>query len=193
MVENYQLRHAKEVVEQLDRVVRDEGIEHIVLAGDDLILPIVRGQLTPFLAGKVVDEMKLDIAAPEHEVFKATIAAIRAEDARTDEESVLATIDEYRAGGLAAIGVHDVLAALSNGQVNTVFITAGLERIHPEPEALHHALAPSIAEFPEGAGVKVSDELVTRAYQTGAKVRFVEDPALLANVGGVCAALRYRL
>lgn len=192
-VENYQLRHAKEVVEQLDRVVREEQIEHIVLAGDDLILPILRDQLPPPLAGKIVDEMKLDIAAPEHEVFKTTIKAIQAEDARTDAESVLAAIDEYRAGGLAAIGVHDVLAALSNGQVDTLYISAEIDRIYPEMERLHPALAPSLAELPKGAGVKISDELVTRAYQTGAQVRFIEDAALLANAGGVCAALRYRL
>jgi hypothetical protein len=192
-VENYQSRHAKEIVEQLERVVREEDLEHIILAGDDLILPILREQLPPPLAGKVVDEIKLDITAPEDEVFQATISTIRAEDARSDAESVRATIDEYRAGGLAVIGVHDVLAALSNGQAYTVFISASLEQIHPEAESLHPALAPSVAELPADTGVKVSDELVTRAYQTGAQVRFIEDPALLAQAGGVCASLRYRL
>jgi peptide subunit release factor 1 (eRF1) len=192
-VENYQLRHAKEVVEHLERIVRDEGIEYIILAGDDVILPILLEQLPPSLAGKVVDQMKLDISAPDRDVFHATLQAVRAEDARTDAESVRATIDEYRAGGLAAIGVHDVLAALSNGQVDTLFISAAIEQIHPEAESLHLAIAPSIAALPEGAGVKISDELVTRAYQTGAQVKFIEDPALLANAGGVCAALRYLL
>ncbi|MGE5486779.1 MAG: host attachment protein [bacterium] len=192
-VENYQLRHAKEVVEQLDRVVREENLEHIILAGDDLILPVLREQLPPTLADRVVDEMKLDITAPDHEVFKATIEAIRAEDARTDAESVRATIDEYRAGGLAAIGVHDVLQALSNGQVYTLYVSGALDQIHPEAESLHPALAPSVAELPPGAEVKISDELVRRVYQTGAQVRFIEDPSLLAEVGGVCAALRFRL
>jgi len=173
--------------------VREEDIDHIIVAGDDLILPILRGQLPPSLTAKIVDEMKLDISAPEHEVFQATIKAIQEEDAHTDAESVHATIDEYRAGGLAAIGVHDVLAALSNGQVHTLYLSTALERIHPEAESLHPALAPSLAELPAGSGVKVSDEMVTRAYQTGALVRLIEDPALLAHVGGVCAALRYRL
>ena len=96
-------------------------------------------------------------------------------------------------GLLAAIGVHDVLAALSNGQVETLFISAAIEQIYPEDESLHPAIAPSVAALPVGTGVKVSDELVTRAYQTGAQVRFIEDPTLLANSGGVCAALRYLL
>lgn len=101
--------------------------------------------------------------------------------------------DLHRSSNGAAIGVHDVMAALANGQADTVFISADLEQIHPEAEDLHPALAPPVAGLPAGAGVKVSDELVTRAYQTGARVRFIEDPALLAQSGGVCAGLRYRL
>jgi peptide subunit release factor 1 (eRF1) len=192
-VEDYHLHHAKQVVEHLDRIVREEDLEHIILGGDDLILPLLREQLPPSLADKVVDETRLDITAPDHEVFKATMDAIRAEDVRTDAESVRATIDEYRAGGLATIGAHDVLAALANGQVYTLYVSAALEQIHPEGEQLHPALAPSVAGLPAGTQVIVSDELVTRAYQTGAQVKFIEDPALLAEVGGVCAALRYRL
>jgi peptide subunit release factor 1 (eRF1) len=37
-----------------------------------------------------------------------------------------------------------------------------------------------------------ADLLVTRARRTGARVTFIEDPALLAPVGGVGALLRYR-
>lgn len=192
-VENYQLQHAKQVVEHLERIVREEGLEQIILAGDELILPLLREQLPPSLAEKVVDEMKLDIAAPDHEVFRATIEGIRAEDARSDAESVRAAIDEYRAGGLAVIGVHDVLAALSAGQAHTVFVSGALEEMYPEAEDLHPAIAPSAAGLPAGAEVKIPDELVTRAYQTGAQVRFIEDASLLAGVGGVCATLRYRL
>ncbi|MEO6981536.1 MAG: hypothetical protein ABI072_00285 [Edaphobacter sp.] len=192
-VENYHLRHGKEILEHLDRIVREEGIDRILFAGDEVILPVLREQLSPFLASKVVDELKLDITAPEHEILKATLAAMQEEDARTDADLVRAMVDDYRAGGLAAVGVHDVLAALANGQVDTLFISAALEQIHTEEEDLHSALAPEVTELPSGAGVRITDSLVTRAYQTGAQVRFIEDPELLVNVGGVGASLRYRL
>ena len=192
-VENYHLRHSKEIVEQLDRIVREEGIEHIIFAGDEVILPVIREQLPPFLAAKVVSELKLDITAAEHDVFKATLGAMREHDARTDTERVHAMIDDYRAGGLAAIGVHDVLAALANGQVDTVFISTALEQLPPGVEDVPETLAPELKELSEDTGAAVSDAIVTRAYQTGAQVRFIENPALLADVGGVGAALRYRL
>jgi peptide subunit release factor 1 (eRF1) len=180
-------------VEQLDRIVRQENLEHIVLAGDDLILPILLKQFPPALAEKVVDKRRLDITARDHEVLQATLEDIQAEDARGDAEAVRATLDEYRAGGLAAIGAHNVLAALSNGQVYTLFISAAFEQIRPGAEPVHPALAPSVAGLPADTPVKISDELVARAYQTGAQVRFIEDAELLTSVGGVCAALRYRL
>ena len=175
-VENYHLRHAKEVLEQLDRIVREEGLEHIIFAGDEVIMHVLREQLSPFLAAKVVRELKLDITTAEHEIFNATLKAMREHDARTDAERVRAMIDDYRAGGLAVAGKHDVLAALANGQVDTVFVSTALEHVPARDEP---------QELP--------DTVVTRAEQTGAKVRFIEDPALLADVGGVGATLRYRV
>src|SRR5687768_8841099 len=35
--ENYHLHHAKEVIDNLDRLVRDERIEHVMLAGDEQV------------------------------------------------------------------------------------------------------------------------------------------------------------
>jgi peptide subunit release factor 1 (eRF1) len=40
---------------------------------------------------------------------------------------------------------------------------------------------------------RAADELIVQARNTSAKVRFIEDPALLAAVGGVGAFLRFKL
>jgi peptide subunit release factor 1 (eRF1) len=41
--------------------------------------------------------------------------------------------------------------------------------------------------------LKLADELVTKAQQTSARIRFVEDPTLLNDVGGVGALLRFKI
>jgi peptide subunit release factor 1 (eRF1) len=41
--------------------------------------------------------------------------------------------------------------------------------------------------------LKLADELVTRAHQTAARFRFIEDDNLLAGIGGVGALLRFRI
>ena len=43
------------------------------------------------------------------------------------------------------------------------------------------------------AVIEQVNALVTRAQQSAARIRFVEDPALLADVGGVGALLRFKI
>ncbi|HWQ54345.1 MAG TPA: Vms1/Ankzf1 family peptidyl-tRNA hydrolase [Bryobacteraceae bacterium] len=177
-VDNYHLHHAKEVLDMLARVVREERIEHIIFAGDEVVIPILQQQLPPFLAEKVVDVLRLDITTPEHQILTATLEAMRRRDAETDAAKVERMIGEYRAGGLATVGARDVLAALSIGQVDELFLAAS-------PDLIRFEDAEAQAARP--------DDLVAQARKTGATVTFIEDPNLLAEVGGVGATLRYRL
>jgi peptide chain release factor subunit 1 len=167
-VDNLHQQHGKEVIDALERIVREEGIDHIIFGGDAVILPILREQLPASLASKVVNELSIDMHAPEQTVLKATLAAMREYDSRTDADEVRALVGEYRRGGLAAAGVPAVLAALTNGQVETLLISASF------------------------AGDS-ANELVTKAKQTSARVRFIEDNWLLEPLGGVGATLRYRI
>jgi peptide chain release factor subunit 1 len=195
-IENYYLHHAKEVVNALEKVVREEDIQQIILAGDEVILPVLREQFPPYLRDRVIDILRLDISTPEHEVAKRTLEALRAYDARTDIERVENLMDEYRSGGLGVVGVHDTLAALSIGQVDELYLSAQLEEIHAGAEEMgkqlvSHSDLMADSDFEATHTVKVADELVTRAKQTGARVTFIEDAALLNDIGGIGATLRY--
>jgi peptide chain release factor subunit 1 len=178
-VRNYHLRHAKEIVEALDRIARLEDVEHIVFGGDEVIIPVLRAQLPAHLAQKVVDILRIDIRTPEHEILAATVEAMREKDAKDDVELVRRLFDEYRAEGLGVVGLQQTLDALKNSQVDELLLGAALKEIRSD----------------EGGQVRVftADELVTRARQTGAEVKFIENPALLEEVGGIGAMLRFRL
>ena len=173
-VEKLQAEHARELVAELERVVREDRVQHIVLAGDEVNIPLVMAELSKELSAKVIDVLKLEVRTPEQEVMKAAAEALRRHDAKGDAEAVERVLGDYRAGGLAVAGPEETLEALSNGQADELYLTA--------------------AAAPEPSGSAVSaDELVTKARQTKAGIRFIEDPALLAGVGGVAASLRYRL
>src|SRR3954464_5256437 len=58
-VDNYHLQHIKEVVAALEKVVLSEGIPGIVVAGDPVVLPLLREQLSKPLAEMVVEEVSL--------------------------------------------------------------------------------------------------------------------------------------
>jgi len=206
-VEQYHLQHVKEVVERLDRILRDEGIGHVVLAGDEVVVPLVREQLPPSLAEKLVDVVRLDTRAPEREVLEASLETLHEKDSETDAALVVRLFDEVRAGGLGVTGAQGTLDALTLGQVDLLLITAdpglirGAERVEqaagaqPVNEAGTEASpdrgAAAAAEPP--AEERAANRLVTLARQTSAGVRFIENPDLLADVGGVGALLRFRI
>lgn len=209
-VDNLHLQHAKEVVDTLEKVVREEGIDRVILAGDDQIISLLREQMPQSLGDKVVDMLRLDIKTPEHEVAERTLEALREYDAADDKERVRQLLDDWRSGGLATAGAADTLMALAMGQVDELFLTAALREIQVEKEEVDKslvagastgALGEVVADATtEGGGetnrklvIRVADELVARAEQTAAKIRFIEDPALLEEVGGIAATLRYRI
>jgi len=53
--ENYHLHHAKDVVDALGRIVREDRIGSVIIAGDEVIVPLLREQLTKEIADRLVD------------------------------------------------------------------------------------------------------------------------------------------
>ena len=195
---NYHLHHAKEVIEVLERVVREDKAEHVILAGDDVIIPLLREQMPQQLAEKVIDVVSLDINTPEHEIFQTSMESLREHDSQTDAEKVNRLLDEYRGNGLAVVGVAATLTALSNGQADDLLISAAPGEIKYDEGKVREVLAAySAGEGDAGVDVSeprmVADELVKRAQASAATVTFIEDASLLAEVGGVGATLRYRI
>ena len=203
-LEQYHLQHAKEVADQLERAVREDDIRHIILAGDDLIIPKLKEQFPKAVAEKVVDVLSLDINAPEHEILEESLEAMRRYDAQTDAERVERLLDEYRAGGLGVVGSRDTLEALAMGQVEELIIAARQQDIEGDRRDVAILSDTEVAE-PVVAGqdgavanigpdsIIVAADLVKRARQNSARVTFIEDPSLLEGVGGCGALLRYQI
>jgi peptide chain release factor subunit 1 len=177
-VENFQQQHAREVVETLDRLVHDEGVDRIAVAANDVALPLFRAALPQHLSERIVEVGDLDVRSPRSEIMRRTLEAARELDARDDAERVRRMLDAYRAGGLGVVGVDATLGALASGQVHELLIAAdptGLRARDGRP------------------GAAVADELVARARQTDARITFIEDAGLLADAGGVGGLLRFRV
>jgi peptide chain release factor subunit 1 len=187
-VQNDHAQHAREVVAALDRIVKDEGIRSVIIAGDEVIVPLIKGELSKDLAERVVDVTSLDIRAPEHEILEATRAMMQQKDAATDRERVEALFDAYRSNGLGVVGPEATRTALEMGQVDELLI-AGVPSAIDAGKA--DASAAGAAE--RSAEEQLADELVVKATQTGARITIIEDAPLLAAVGGVGALLRFKL
>jgi peptide chain release factor subunit 1 len=206
-IENFHLAHVKEVVDALERIVRDEGISQIIVSCDEVTLPLLREQLPKQLADKVVDHIRVEAHAAAADVLKASLAVMAKVNAKTDREKVSAAIDAYRAGGLGVVGPESTLAALIKGQVDELLIAANLRQMQPvtigaSAGSTNDAVITEPVLKPVAAGeaaeaqpeiVRLADELVTKAKQTGARLTFIEDPGLLKDHRGVAALLRFRI
>lgn len=206
-IENHHVRHIKEVIDALERIVQREGIDQVFFAGDEVVLPLFRDQLPKALAEKVVDHLKLESHATVSDILSATVEAMERLNERTDREKVDAAVDGYRSGGLGTVGPERTLDALVKGQVDELLISSQLGALAPaianasEAASMDESiLEPSvpIAAGGEPAGadprvVRLAEELVRRAKTTGAGVVFIEDSRLLEEFGGVAALLRFTI
>src|ERR1044071_1728566 len=194
----YHLQHAKEVVEMLEKIMREEEIEDVILAGDEAtVIPLLRNQMSKELAEKVIDAVSLGIDTPEHEVLETSLNLFQRHDSVTDMEKVERLLNEYRADDLGVAGVPETLAALSNGQVEEMLIAAKADAIQFDKEEVQKVLELYRNEepLPEELDQRtVADELVRRAnVLSSAKVTFIEDSTRLEQLGGVGGFLRYRI
>ena len=88
----------------------------------------------------------------------------------------------------------------SLSQVDELIITGSpdtLKSVQELPEDAAPGDLQVITSNPVAAGdegqPKLSDELISRAQQAAARIRFIEDASLLADVGSVGALLRFRI
>ena len=194
-MENYHLHHAKEVMDLLERTVRDEATNSVILAGDEAtVIPILREQMSKELSEKVIDVLSLGIDTPEHELFEQSLAAFRRHDTLSDMEKVERLMNEYRADDLGVAGVAETLAALSNGQVEEMLITKSAGDLKYDEAEVTNVLK-TYGDNPAKLDHRtIADELIRRATElSSAQVTFIEDASLLEPVGGVGAFIRYRV
>jgi peptide subunit release factor 1 (eRF1) len=197
--DNFHMLHIKEVVDALDKIVRDDNIDRIVVAGADVAMPILREQLPKHLADKIV-EIGAHEDGESGSFVERTMAALREKDAETDAEKVQELMDAWQSGGLGVAGPEATLSAFQLGQVDELIITATpelLKNVQKLPDDAAPGEVKADTSAPQGTAdekrLRLADELVTRAHQTSARIRFIEDENLLAGIGGVGALLRFRI
>lgn len=195
--DNVHMHHMKEVVDALDKIVREDGVNQIVIAADDTVLAKLREQMPAHLLEKIVNTVPRQDGSQG--AIEATFDAIRIKDAETDVEKVQELFDEWNSGGLGVVGPEATLSAFQLGQVDELIITGSVDTLKPVQKLPDDAASEMTAETsaPQGnideARLKLSAELIKRAQQTAARIRFIEDASLLEEVGGVGALLRFRI
>ena len=196
-IDNFHEQHAKEVVEELEKVVNRDRIERVVLAGDQaVIIPLLRAEMSKELSEKVVDTLSLNVDTPEHEVAEAALEVIAKHDDETDKEKVEYLFEVNYEDGVGVTGFEQTLSALLNGQVQELYLSANPDDIvyrKDEVQLLLANYAPAVGEVDTREKEFLIDELIRQAAMSAESITFIEDPHLLKTVGGVGAILRYQV
>ncbi len=191
-MENLHTKHMKEVADAVEQLVRDERVGRILVAADDVALPLLREQLSPQTRELLVEIGGVDIKTAEADVFRVTLEAFREADQQSDQQRVEALMNAYRARGLATVGVAGVRAALERGQVDRLLVPATPAASVADQASTDVELA-GPKEQRGDLDEKAIEDLVTLARRTDAEITFIEDARLLQPAKGVGAMLRYRL
>ena len=121
-----------------------------------------------------------------------------ATDAEVDKARIEYLFEHNYDNGIGVTGVDKTLAALMNGQVQELYLTADLDQITYSRGDVRQVLAdyapgdqPTEDADPNEPELLI-DELVKYAAQSSDGIRIIEDPHLLKTAGGVGAILRYQ-
>jgi peptide chain release factor subunit 1 len=197
-IDNFHQQHAKEVIEEVAKLVREDRIDRVILSGDEsVIIPILKAEIPKEFEDKIAGTMSLNVKSPVHEVFEAASKVIEEHDAELEQQEIGRLLEQNYDDGIGVVGAEDTLKALFNGQVQQLFITANPDDINysrNEVRSVLRAYEPGEdGDLPDPSEkTEVINEFIRRAAASSDSIRFVSDPSLLKTHGGVGAILRYQ-
>lgn len=163
-------RFAKEAADAIERLVRRERPQHVLLAGDERAISVLDGELAEAVRPLVEHVARIPMRATLEDIreeIRPILAALEEADGQDAADRAMAG---WRAGDLGVVGIDATMAALEAGQVDELVIdeTASTDK-------------------------ELRAELVRQAVATDAHVEVMRDHPGLARHEGVGATLRYRM
>ena len=169
-VQNQREAFAREAAAALGELVAQEGATRVILAGDEVAIPLLHQALSPQLEPLILEEvLRLDIRTPRHKVLREVapiLAQVEEEESHTRADRLVEAVREQ---GLGVIGPQETRDALEHGQGEVLVLAEGAPLDEQE-----------------------SNDLVRLATLSGAEVDLVTGHEILQQLGGVGALLRYR-
>ena len=200
--ENFHMQHAKEVIAELEELMKKVEVDHLVICGDEeTILPVFKPQLSKPLEEKLIGTVSASQYESPEELREKALEVINIETATSQQKKIEQLNDGAKSSAkMGTLGVEDTLAALANGQVQELVIASNIDSIDYSKKKVKKILkeyepgddtAPAKALSAIGDAGAIADQLIIRAINTGARITFVTDESTLANDGGVGAILRF--
>jgi peptide chain release factor subunit 1 len=193
--DNQLLQYAREIAEVLIKLDREVKYGHVLLVGSKEILNIVHENMPKELQNRVI-EKNLDLSKGAGFVNNDIMALLADEELRSQQDYWECIRAEYLRGGLAVVGLDDVLQATKAERIDKMIVDRAF---HPQVERCQscNSLNVGAAETCGVCGskllfkVSVINEILEMLIQSGAEYHFADSIPELGKVGGIAALLRY--
>jgi len=140
--------HLRVVSQLCDRMVEEQRLERIILAGR----PEVIGELKPLLSDRVkrsiIGMSNLPVDSPDAEILKETRTMIVSEERRREGESVRELLTEAAKNRLAVTGLEKTLDALHENRIKELVYSEGLHLQGSECRESGDLFTREVAECP---------------------------------------------
>ena len=196
-IEERRERHLEAVAEALGRLVEEQGLERIVIAGSPDSAGAFRRALPSTVIARVAGVVSGRRDEPASELVARAAELVGRVAAREVDAAVDGLLTEAAKGGQAAASLEGVLEAVGRGAVDRLYLLRDFRERGRACTACA-ALQPGDAATcrlcrQAAASVELGEAMVTRTIAAGGAVTMVDAHAALGAVGGVAARLRFAL
>jgi len=189
------LLYAREIVDALSRLDKEEEFRRILLVGGKEVLRMVHENLPQGLQHRVA-ERALDLGKGKGALNKDIMELFFEQERRSERDLWEKIRTEYLRGGLGAVGLGEVLSAAKAGRVEQMVVT---RMFKPEGRRCRDCenLDAGAVETCSTCGSKslfevdVVNEIVEMLKLTGAEVDFAYPIQSLVEAGEIAVLLRY--
>lgn len=194
-------RFVQAKIAALKELMRSGGHTHLILAGDLEITRRLHHALPEELLDKLVDIVPADRAHQHDDVVMATLSSFIEHEQEESLSAVDRLFDGLRSHNLAVVGSASTMAALQDGEVDTLVMAGDY---HPDPGWACTACKAIGTQAPETRVCRqcaaqtvrpldVKESLLRLANQSDCTVEMVEQSDVLMSLGGVGCLLRSQL
>ncbi len=189
------LLYAREIVQALTTLDRDEEFRRILLVGSKETCRVIHENLPKAYQDKVA-EKAVDLGKGEGALNEDIMELFFEQERRSEAELWEKIRAQYLCGGLGVAGLDGVLSSAQQGRIESMIVH---REFKPEGRRCREcdALTTTAAEACSACGsasvfaVDVVNEIVELLKLTGADTDFADPLPTLAEAGNIAALLRY--
>lgn len=201
--QNWKKHQTKKFIKQKIKILGDlmqhNGVEHLILAGDDVMLAQIKKELPNRLQERVVDFTRLDTRIDEHQILRQTLETFADFERAEDIDTLVSLRRELLTDGLGVMGTEKTVEALNSGKIDQLIVateyeappgwrceSCDLRGVGSTGEPCQHCGQSCLKE------VNLKEEMVRRTLLSGASVETIVHNVWFMRQGGVGALLRYK-